>query len=345
MAGTDRFLIVNTANTTSTIDFSNVTNVEKAVVQYNSTGTVVIALGSVATTDSEPATFEVDGSAVTSSTGTLSFNNGNTDEIAMATAFTLKGGVNGDTLAGGYQADTITGNGGADTLRGNTGNDTITGGSGADTIGGGAGADDITGLGGVDSIEGGTGNDTINAGDGADYIDGDAGKDTITTGAGRDTVHISGITDSAGANFDTITDFVSGSDNIRITHDLVSDAQTFVLLDRGDTASEGTLPGIMGGVIGDAAFVTENSAFAIDFTGDGIVNANDLKIVATGATAMSVDDFDMYLTTGDGSNTVKTAGGADSITGGSDADTVYTYAGDDTIASGNGADVIWGWCW
>ena len=30
----------------------------------------------------------------------------------MATAFTLKGGVNGDTLAGGYQADTITGNGG-----------------------------------------------------------------------------------------------------------------------------------------------------------------------------------------------------------------------------------------
>ena len=339
--GTDRFLIVNTANTTSTIDFSNVTNVEKAVVQYNSTGTVVIALGSVATTDSEPATFEVDGSAVTSSTGTLSFNNGNTDEIAMATAFTLKGGVNGDTLAGGYQADTITGNGGADTLRGNTGNDTITGGSGADTIGGGAGADDITGLGGVDSIEGGTGNDTINAGDGADYIDGDAGKDTITTGAGRDTVHISGITDSAGANFDTITDFVSGSDNIRITHDLVSDAQTFVLLDRGDTASEGTLPGIMGGVIGDAAFVTENSAFAIDFTGDGIVNANDLKIVATGATAMSVDDFDMYLTTGDGSNTVKTAGGADSITGGSDADTVYTYAGDDTIASGNGADVIW----
>ena len=339
--GTDRFLIVNSANTTSTIDFSNVTNVEKAEVQLNSSGAVVIALGSVASTDSEPATFEVDGSAVTSSTGTLSFNNGNTDESAMATVFTLKGGVNGDTLAGGYQADTITGNGGADVLRGNTGADTITGGSGADTILGGAGADNITSLGGVDSITGGTGNDTISAGDGADYIEGDAGADNITTGAGADTVHINGITESAGSNFDTITDFVSGTDNIRITHDLVSDDQTFVLLDRGDTASEGTLPGIMGGVIGDAAFVTENSAFAIDFTGDGIVNANDLKIVATGATAMSVDDFDMYLTTGDGSNTVKTAGGADSITGGSDADTVYTYAGNDTIASGNGADVIW----
>jgi Ca2+-binding RTX toxin-like protein len=169
--GEDQFLIVNTANTTSTIDFSNVTSVEKAVTQYNSSGAVIIVLGSVATTDSEPATFTVDGSSVTTSTGSMNFNNANVDEIAMATAFTLKGGVNADTLSGGYQADTITGNGGADDLRGNTGADTITGGSGADTIAGGAGADNLTGLGGIDEIDGGAGNDTINAGDGADIID------------------------------------------------------------------------------------------------------------------------------------------------------------------------------
>jgi Ca2+-binding RTX toxin-like protein len=339
--GEDQFLIVNTANTTSTIDFSNVTSVEKAVTQYNSSGAVIIVLGSVATTDSEPATFTVDGSSVTTSTGSMNFNNANVDEIAMATAFTLKGGVNADTLSGGYQADTITGNGGADDLRGNTGADTITGGSGADTIAGGAGADNLTGLGGIDEIDGGAGNDTINAGDGADIIDAQAGKDIITTGAGRDTVIVSGITDSAGANFNTITDFVSASDNIRIVFTLAA-STTFTLKDRGDTASEGTLPGIMAGVIGDAAFVEEGSAFAIDFTGDGIVNANDFKISATGATAMSIDDFDMYLTaSNNGTNAIKTAGGADSIVGGTGADTVYTYAGNDTITGSNGSDVIW----
>jgi len=343
--GTDQFLIVNSTAITAVMDMSVVTGVEKAVVQLNSTGAVDFDLGTVASTDSEMAAFEFDGSAVVSSTGTLLFNKSDVNSSVMATVFTVKGGVNADTIYGGYQGDTIIGNGGADDLYGNAGNDTITSGSGADEIEGNAGADNITSGGGIDTITGGTGNDTINAGDGNDIITGSAGKDIITGGSGADTFTYAAITDSAGANFDEITDFVSGTDNIQIGTAAAAislgAAATFVVTDRGDTASDGSLPGIMGGVKGDAAFITDSSSLAIDFTGDGIVNANDFKVQLTGNTAMTVDDIDFYLVSASGAATIKTAGGNDEVTGSSGVDTIYTYAGNDTVVGTAGNDVIW----
>ena len=99
----------------------------------------------------------------------------------------------------------------------------------------------------------------------------------------------------------------------------------------------------MSGTRGDAAFITEGTAIAIDFTGDGLVNANDFKVSLTGATAFSYDDVDLYIT-GDtnASSTLKAAGGNDSLTGGTGADVIYGYAGADTITGGNGADTLWG---
>jgi trimeric autotransporter adhesin len=337
--GTDQFLITNTTAITAVMDMSVVTGVEKAVVQYNSTGAVDFDLGAVASTDTEMAAFEMDGSAVVSSTGTLKFNKSDVNSSLMATAFTVKGGVNADTIYGGYQADTITGNGGADDLYGNAGADTITSGAGADEIEGNAGADNITSGGGVDTVTGGTGNDTINAGDGNDIITGSAGKDVITGGSGADTFIYTAITESAGANFDEITDFVSGSDDIRVSFSMPT-GSTFVATDRGDTASDGSLPGIMGGVIGDAAFITDSGSLAIDFTGDGIVNANDFKVQLTGNTAMSIDDVDFYITNL-GITTTKTAGGNDSVLGTSAVDTVYTFGGNDTVTGTAGDDIIW----
>jgi hypothetical protein len=96
----------------------------------------------------------------------------------------------------------------------------------------------------------------------------------------------------------------------------------------------------MGGVIGDAAFITDSGSLAIDFTGDGIVNANDFKVQLTGNTAMSIDDVDFYITNL-GITTTKTAGGSDSVLGTSAVDTVYTYAGNDTVTGTAGNDVIW----
>ena len=339
--GTDTFSIVNTTAITAVIDFSVVSDVEQAVTAKDSSGAVDLDLGAVASTDTIPTTFTVDGSSVASSTGTLLFNKSET-ETNLTTAFTIKGGLNNDTLYGAGGADTITTGAGANTAGGNGGADTITGGSGADTIAGDAGADSLTGAGGADTITGGTGNDVISGGDGADTITGNAGKDTITLGAGKDTVIFTADSDSAGANFDVITDFVSGTDNLRLTHTMLATESVFTLSDKGDAASDGTLPGILDGVIGSAAFITEGTAIAIDTTGDGLVNANDFKVEVTGNTGLNVDDIDVYLTTA-AASTVKTAGGNDSIDGDSGtAQTVYTYGGNDTVdLAGDADDTVW----
>ena len=342
--GTDTISVVNTTAITAVIDFDTVSDVEQVVLTKDSSGAVDIDIAAMTTTTVEPTAMTIDGSAVVSSSGTLKFNKSEntSNDTYVTTAFTIKGGLNNDTLYGAGGNDVITTGAGTNTAGGNKGNDTITGGSGADTIAGDAGADSLTGAGGADTITGGAGNDTINSGDGVDVVTGGAGKDTITLGSGKDTVVFTADSDSAGANFDVVTDFVSGTDNIRLTHTMLSTETVFTLSDKGDAASDGTAPGILDGVIGSSVWITEGTALAIDTTGDGLVNANDFKVELTGNTGMTVDDIDMYLTTA-AASTVKTAGGADSITGANAvAHTVYSYGGNDTIVlAGDADDTVW----
>ena len=63
------------------------------------------------------------------------------------------------------------------------------------------------------TLKGGGGVDTISGGAGADSITGSGGADTLTGGAGADDF-IYALTDSTNAATDTITDFVSGSDEV-----------------------------------------------------------------------------------------------------------------------------------
>ncbi|MDA8893285.1 hypothetical protein N9I86_06220, partial [Hyphomicrobiales bacterium] len=341
-AGTDTFSVVNSTAITAVIDFSLVKGVEEFVTSLDSSGAVDVDLGAILITEAEPAAFLVDGSSVVSSTGTLKFNKTET-ETNLTTVFTVKGGINADTIYGAAGDDILSGGIGANVIGGNKGNDTITDGSGASTLAGDAGADTITAAGGADTITGGAGNDTIDAGDGVDLITGGAGKDVITTGGGKDTVIFTAATDSAGANFDVISDFVSGSDNIRFTHTDATD--TFTLADLGDASSDGTLPGILDGVAGSTGYIVEGSAIAMDINGDGIVNANDWKVEITGNTGFDVNDIDVYLTTSTaGAKTIKLAGGNDSVTGVTAvAHTVYSYGGNDTIVmAGDADDFIWG---
>ena len=343
--GTDTISVVNTTAITAVIDFDTVSDVEQVVLTKDSSGAVDIDIAAMTTTTVEPTAMTIDGSAVVSSSGTLKFNKSEnaSNDTYVTTAFTIKGGLNNDTLYGAGGADTITTGAGTNTAGGNKGNDTITGGSGADTIAGDAGADSLTGAGGADTITGGAGNDTIDSGDGADLVTPGAGKDTVTLGAGKDTLVFSADSDSAGANFDVVTDFVSGTDNLRLTHTMLSTESVFTLSDKGDAASDGTAPGILDGVIGSAVWITEGTSVAIDTTGDGLVNANDFKVELQGNTGLNIDDIDLYLTTA-AASTVKSAGGADSITGASAAaHTVYSYGGNDTITmAGDADDTIWG---
>src|SRR6266478_2079189 len=105
-----------------------------------------------------------------------------------------------DSIAGGGDVSQIAyGGAGDDTINGTGVNDIIYGGSGNDTIYGGSGSD---------TINGNNGNDTVIGGFGADLLTGGNGNDRF--------VYLS-VADSHAGQFDTITDFSSGSDKINLT--------------------------------------------------------------------------------------------------------------------------------
>lgn len=175
----------------------------------------------------------------------LAGNSGNNQLSGLAGRDILDGGKGNDTLDGGDGADTLGGgagndvylagtgdriveasNGGTDTVRasaswtlavnvehllligpgilngtGNTAANNLTGNTAANNLSGAAGADVLQGMGGNDVLRGGTGNDRLTGGGGADVF-------VLETAL------------SASANKDLITDFVRGTDKLRLDDDV-----------------------------------------------------------------------------------------------------------------------------
>ncbi len=104
-------------------------------------------------------------------------------------------------ITGGDGSDTITGNG---TFNGGKGNDVLTGNG---TLNGGDGGDHLTGSG------------TLNGGIDPDTLEGTGttgAGDLLTGGSGADIFVYSSIAESTSTAYDTITDFQSGVDKIRV---------------------------------------------------------------------------------------------------------------------------------
>ena len=181
----------------------------------------------------------------------LFYDNGQGGDFGQDTVFanngndTIQGGNGDDTFYGQWGNDLIFGRLGDDFLSGGAHRDTIHGGDGNDTIDGGHGRDRVfmgdgddvfqdnqqSGQYGQDTVFGGAGNDTFLAGAGDDIYTGNSGADTFAfnVGLGRD----------------VITDFVIGTDELRLDDALWSGdlsatqvIDTYAMLLNGDVVLE-----------------------------------------------------------------------------------------------------------
>jgi len=163
-------------------------------------------------------------------------------------------------------------------------------------------ASTLTGGSGSDQILGGSGIDTIGGGGGTDFITGGTNTDTMTGGAGTDTFI---WTASAGAanfttigNFDTITDFLVGTDKLKFNGvaDVVSGQQAAVQTAVTALAAGSTSAQIVTAM--SAANTTDLGVSFATFGGDTyvlyetagatatFVVANDIFIKLTGVTTI-----------------------------------------------------------
>ncbi|HEX8365909.1 MAG TPA: calcium-binding protein [Allosphingosinicella sp.] len=168
-------------------------------------------------------------------------------------------------------------------LAAGSGNDTILAAQSVPTI--------IIGNAGDDSIIGGANYDQLSGGSGADVITGAGGSDRLSGGSESDSFRYTAFAESdgkyEGANRDTISDFVSGTDVIDVTS-LQGEAYAGQVIDfLGNGADLAAAQALL--TPGDATFdaVYQQDAQTLWFdNGDGVLDVQDLRIVLTGVASL-----------------------------------------------------------
>ena len=301
----------------------------------------------------------------------------------------LQGDAGNDVVDGGIGNDTLSGGPGDDTLQAGDGDDAVSAGDGNDSISAGAGNDtiqlswDFT----TDSL---AFRNTVDAGEGDDFI-GLGNPATITTGGGADTIglfspfnHYSTFADaglySPVAAPTRITDFDAAVDRFdtQITDGKRSDGVPLVwrgLAGAGFTAAADQSTALAGSDPSDTRFLelwvsydqgSNTTALYIDRNRNGVVDADDFKLLFDGNLATNVDagrnlapslfsagtftvksgtnaaDTGTTPALGDGDDLAYGFGGNDTFDGAGGNDTLNGDTGDDVVAGAAGNDVLYG---
>jgi Ca2+-binding RTX toxin-like protein len=205
---------------------------------------------------------------------------------------------------------------------------------------------DITGGAAKDTLTGGGGNDTIRGGGGADNITGGAGADNLTGGAGKDNfLYALADADTAitaqsrQSGGDTITDFTTASDVVRISYTVATGGPTVDFSNKGSAADNANGMSLLSSVLGQYFYNTGTKSIVMDTDANGLLQAGDLAI-NVGLDALGTADVQAYITDNSGADTITTGGGADQISLLNTAnaiDTISTGAGNDTILTNQNA--------
>jgi hypothetical protein len=256
------------------------------------------------------------------------------DASARTSAITLTAGFFQGT-SGTVNAQTVTGavtfNGAAETLTPLT----ISTGVAGDTITGGAKAD---------TIKSGTGDDIVDGSSGADIISGGAGADDFQYDNGN---ALGAVSDSSGVNYDTYTDFLSGTDEFDFT-------VSFAALNSGVTVNATTLTATSSKTLAqdslsgkrlEAIYNTTDELLYINYNEDNLITTSDFTIKinpgASAATTVASADLNWSITGTAAADTITTGAGDDTIAGGSGVDTINGGKGTNAISDSAGDDVIY----
>ncbi|MBA3878806.1 MAG: hypothetical protein C0500_03715 [Sphingobium sp.] len=142
------------------------------------------------------------------------------------------------------------------------------------------------------NVTGGSGNDTITTGAGNDRIFGGGGADVLNGGAGADTLAYDAVSQSTGANFDTIVGFVSGTDRIDFNFTVTGVGASVNV----GTLSAGTFNADLSAAIG-AGQLAANNAVLFTANAGGFAGQTFLVVDANGVAGYQADsDYVMLLT-------------------------------------------------
>ena len=279
---------------------SGVSGFESITIKPNATtASNTIGLNTNDANVASAATLVIDASALTDTAAVFTFN-GSAEQDGK---FSVTGGSANDVLQGGVAADTLVGGAGNDSLTGNAGSDSLVGGDGADTLTGGAGAD------------------------------------TLAGGAGNDVFTYTAVSESQIGSYDTITDFTSGSDKLKLTALLGGTAGKFVGNANSDTAARLLLSG-GSNANKEAVFNTTDKILYVDVNGDGVINASDLVVYLPNVSTLAVADLGSdYNDASNGAGLTKalTSSAVDTLAGGAGND-IFTVAFESHLQSGDSID-------